>query len=116
MKILVRKAKMQRRVATTPNDSGSEIEKEPSPTYEEAAKSFERNATRIQNEESQTTIKQKEDQKKEANKRPLSDSSITRPLIQPQKKTNFVTDKELSENYLNPTQKLTAVAARKIKT
>ena len=42
---------MQRRVATTPNDSGSEIEKEPSPTYEEAAKSFERSAARTQNEE-----------------------------------------------------------------
>ena len=51
MKILVRKAKTQRRVATTPNDSESEIEKEPSPTYEEAAKSFERNTTRTQNEE-----------------------------------------------------------------
>ena len=71
MKTLVRKAKMQRRVATTPNDSGSEIEKEPSPTYEEAANSFERNATRTQNKESQTIIRQKDDQKKEAYKRPF---------------------------------------------
>ena len=71
MKILVRKAKMQIRVATAPNDSESEIEKEPSPTYEEAAMSFERNATRTQNEESQTTIRQKDDLNEEAYKRPF---------------------------------------------
>ena len=29
--------------------------------------------------------------------RPLSDSSNIQPLIQPQKKTNYVTDKELSK-------------------
>ena len=92
MKILVKKAKMQRRVATIPNDSESEIEKESSPTHEEAAKSFERNPTRTQ----------KEEQKKEASKRPLSDSSNTPPLIQPQKKTNFVTDKELCELLFEP--------------
>ena len=51
MKILVKKAKMQRRVATIPNDSESEIEKESPPTYEEAAKSFERNDSRIEKEE-----------------------------------------------------------------
>ena len=87
MKILVKKAKMQRRVATIPNDSESEIEKELSPTHEEAAKSFERNDSRIE----------KEEQKKEASKRPLSDSSNTPPSIQPQKKTNFATEKDLSE-------------------
>ena len=87
MKILVKKAKMQRRVATIPNDSKSEIEKESSPTHEEAAKSFERNDSRIE----------KEEQKKEANKRPLSDSGNTPPSIQPQKKTNFATEKDLSE-------------------
>ena len=37
MKILVKKAKMQRRVATIPNNSESKIEKESSPTHEEAA-------------------------------------------------------------------------------
>ena len=87
MKILIKKSKMQRRVATIPNDSGSEIEKKSPRTHQEAAKSFERNSTRTQ----------KEEQKKEANKRLLSDSSNTPPLIQPQKETNFVTKKELSE-------------------
>ena len=47
MKILVKKVKMQRRTATTSNESGSEIEGEPSLTYEEEAKSFERKDTRI---------------------------------------------------------------------
>ena len=42
---------MQRRVAKIPNDSESEIEKESSPTHEEAAKSFERNDSRTQEEE-----------------------------------------------------------------
>ena len=87
MKILVKKSKMQRRVAAIPNDSESEIEKEISPTHEEAAKSFERN---------DSTTK-KENQKKEASKRPLSDSSNTPPSIQPQKKTNFANEKELSQ-------------------
>ena len=87
MKILVKKAKMQKRVAAIPNDSENEIEKESPPTPEEAAKSFERNDSRIE----------KEEQKKEANKRPLSDSSNTPPSIQPQKKTNFATEKDLSE-------------------
>ena len=88
MKILVKKSKMQRRVAAIPNDSESEMEKEISPTHEEASKSFERNDS--------TT--QKEEQKKEASKRPLSDSNNTPPSIQPQKKkTNFVTEKDLSE-------------------
>ena len=87
MKILVKKAKMQKRVATIPNDSENEIEKESSPTHEEAAKSFERNDSKTQ----------KEEQKKETSKRPLSDSSNTPPSIQPQKKTNFATEKDLSE-------------------
>ena len=87
---------MQRRVATTSNESKSEIEGEPSPTYEEAAKSFERKKTGNQKEQSQPTGP-KEDQKKETSKRPLSDSSNTPPLTQPQKKTNSVIDKELSE-------------------
>ena len=89
---------MQRRVATTPNESDSEIEGEPSPTYEEAAKSFERKDTRNPKEQSQATARPKEDQrKKETSKCPLSDSSNTPPLTQPQKKTNSVIDKELSE-------------------
>ena len=87
MKILVEKAKMQRRVAAIPNDSENEIEKKTSPTHEEEAKSFERNESRTQ----------KENQKKEASKRPLSDFSNTPPSIQPQKKTNFAIKKELSE-------------------
>ena len=87
MKILVKKSKMQRRVGAIPNDSKNEKEKEISPTHEEAAKSFERN---------DSTTK-KEEQKKEASKRPLSDSSNTPPSIQPQKKTNFATEKDLSE-------------------
>ena len=97
MKILVQKVKMQRRVATTSNESKSEIEGEPSPTYEEAAKSFERDDTGNKIEQSQLTARPKEDQKKETSKRPLSDSSNTPPLTQPQKKTNSVIDKELSE-------------------
>ena len=95
MKILVKKVKMQRRVATTSNESESEIEREPSLTYEEAAKSFEGKDTRNQKEQSQATAK--EDQKKKPSKRPLSESSNTPPLTQPQKKTNSVIDKELSE-------------------
>ena len=71
MKILVKKAKMQRRAAAIPNDSESEIEKETSPTHEEAAKSFERNGSRPP----------KEDQKKEVSKRPLSNFSNTPPSI-----------------------------------
>ena len=79
---------MQRRVAAIPNNSESEMEKEIQPTTpEEAAKSFERD---------DSTTK-KEEQKKEASKRPLSDSSNTPPSIQPQKKTNFATQKDLSE-------------------
>ena len=90
MKILVKKIKMQRRVATTPNESDSEIEGEPSPTYEEAAKSFERKDTRNPKEQSQATARPKEDQqKKETSKRPLSDSSNTPPLTQPQKKNKL---------------------------
>ena len=96
MKTLVKKVKMQRRLATTPNESGSEIEGEPSLAYEEAAKSFERKDTRNQKEQSQTTARQKE-QKKEDSKRPLFDSSNTPPSTQPQKKTDIVIDKELSE-------------------
>ena len=96
---------MQRRVAANPNDSESEMEKEISPTHEEAAKSFERN---------DSTTK-KEEQKKEASKRPLSDSSNTPPSIQPQKKKQTLQLKKTSVNCLNPTQKLTAVAAQKIK-
>ena len=46
MKILVKKFKIQRRVAAIPNDSESEIEKEISPTHEKAAKSFEKNDSR----------------------------------------------------------------------
>ena len=80
---------MQRRTATISNESGCEIEGEPSLTYEEAAKSFERNDPRIQKEESQTTTKPKEDQKKEASKRLLSDSSNTPPSTQPQKKNKL---------------------------
>ena len=79
MKILVKKCKMQRRVGAIPNDPESEMEKEISPTHEEAAKSFERN---------DSTTK-KEEQKKEASKRPLSDSSNTPPLIQPQEKNKL---------------------------
>ena len=87
MKILVKKSKMQRRVAAIPNDSESEMEKEIQPTHKEAAKSFERD---------DSTTK-KEEQKKEASKRSLSDSSYIPPSIQPQKKTNFATEKDLSE-------------------
>ena len=90
MKILVKKVKLQRRVATTPNESGSEIEGEPSLTYEEAAKPFERKDTRNQKEQSQATSRQKEEQKKETSKRPLSDSSNTPSLTQPQKKNKYV--------------------------
>ena len=97
MKILVKKVKMQKRVATTFNESKSKIVGEPSPTYEEAAKSFERKDIGNQKEQSQPTARPKEDQKKETSKRPLSDSSNTPPLTQPQKKTNSVIDKELSE-------------------
>ena len=43
MKILVKKVKMQQRIATTPREFNSEIEREPSPTYEEVFKSFENN-------------------------------------------------------------------------
>ena len=98
MKILVKKVKMQRRVATTPNESDSEIEGEPSLTYDEAAESFERKDARNPKQQSQTIATPKEDQqKKETSKRPLSDSSNTPPLTQPQKKTNSAIDKELSE-------------------
>ena len=96
-KILVKKVKLQRRVATTSNESKNEIEGEPSPTYDEVAKSFERKDTGNQKEQTQPTARPKEDQKKETSKRPLSDSSNTPPLTQPQKKTNSVIDKELSE-------------------
>ena len=96
-KILVKKGKMQRKLATTSSESGSEIEGEPSLTYEEAAKSFERKDTRNQKEQSQATARQKEEQKKKASIRPFSDFSNTPPLTQPQKKTNSVIHKELSE-------------------
>ena len=42
MKILVKKVKMQRRLATTSIESGSEIAGEPSLTYDKAVMSFER--------------------------------------------------------------------------
>ena len=51
MKILVKKVEMQRRLATKSIESGSEIEGEPSLTYEEAAMSFERKDTRNQKEQ-----------------------------------------------------------------
>ena len=87
MKILIKKTKMQKRMAAIPNNSESDMEKEIQPTPEEAAKSFERDVS--------TT--KKEEQKKEASKRPLSESSNTPPSIQPQKKTNFAAEKDLSE-------------------
>ena len=74
-------------MATILSDSESELEKESSPTHEEAAKSFERNDSRIE----------KEEQKKEASKRTLSDSNNTPPSIQLQKKTNFAAKKDLSK-------------------
>ena len=43
MKILVKKVKILRRIATTPREFNSEIEREPSPTYEEVLKFFENN-------------------------------------------------------------------------
>ena len=89
MKILVKKAKMQRRIATTPNEFNSEIEREPSPTYEEVVQSFENNAE-------ETKESDKSTQKKEASKRPLSDSSNTSPAIQPQRKKNSIPETELS--------------------
>ena len=97
MKILVKKVKTQRQVATTSNESKSEIEGEPLPTYDEVAKSFERKDTGNQKEQTQPTARSKEDQMKETSKRPLSDSSNTPPLTQSQKKKNSVIDKELSK-------------------
>ena len=68
MKILVQKVKMQRRVATTSNESKSEIEGEPSLTYEEAAKSFERKDTGNQ----KNNHNQQQDQKKTRRKKPAN--------------------------------------------
>ena len=84
MKILVKKAKMQRRIATTPSEFNSEIEREPSPTYEEVVQSFENNVEETKESDKLT-------QKKEASKRPLSDSTNKSPAIQPQRKKKFNT-------------------------
>ena len=89
MKILVKKVKMLRRIATTPRKFNSEIEREPSPTYEEVAQSFENNVEETKGSDKST-------QRKEASKRPLSDSSNTSPTIQPQRKRNSITETELS--------------------
>ena len=106
MKILVKKSKMQRRVAAIPNDSESEMEKEIQPTHEEAAKSFERG---------DSTIK-KEEQKKEAT---VANAPFQILVIHhhqsSRRKKQILQLKKTSVNCLNPTQKLTAVAARKIK-
>ena len=89
MKILVKKVKMQQRIATTPREFNSEIEREPSPTYEEAFKSFENNVEETKGSDKST-------QKKEASKRLLSDSSNISPAILPQRKRNSITETELS--------------------
>ena len=68
---------MQRRMATTPNESDCKMER----NFRRSSKAFERNDTRIQKKvESQATTRQ------EASKRPLPDSSNTPPSIQPQRK------------------------------
>ena len=85
MKILVKKVKMQRRIATTPREFNSKIEREPSPTYEEVLKSFENNVEETKGSDKST-------QKKEASKRPLSDSSNASPAVQPQRKRNSITE------------------------
>ena len=90
MKILVKKVKMQRRIASTPREFNSEIERESSTTYEEVLKSFENNIE-------ETKVSDKPTQKKEPYKRPLSDSSNTSPAIQPQRKRNSITKTELSD-------------------
>ena len=79
MKILVKKVKMQRRIATTPREFNSEIE---------VLKSFENNVEETKGSDKST-------QKKEASKRPISDSSNTSPAIQPQLKRNSITETEL---------------------
>ena len=80
---------MQRRIATTPREFNSEIEREPSPIYKEVLKSFENNVEETKGNDKST-------QKKEASMRPLSDSSNTSPAIQPQRKRNSITETELS--------------------
>ena len=88
MKILVKKVKMQRRIATTSREFNSEIKRESSPTYKEVLKSFENNVE-------ETKGSAKSTQKKETSQRPLSDSSNTSPAIQPQRKRNSITETEL---------------------
>ena len=89
MKILVKKVKMLRRIATTPKEFNIEIERESSPTYKEVVKSFENNVE-------ETKENKMSAQKKDASKRPLSDSSNTSPAIQPERKINSMTETELS--------------------
>ena len=95
---------MQRRVAAIPNNSESEMEKEIQPTTEEAAK-FSRETTQ--------QLKKKNREKKLANA-PFQIPVIHRHQSSRRKKETLQL-KKISANCLNLTQKLTAVAARKIK-
>ena len=62
---------------------------EPLPTTEEAAKSFERDQPHEKKK------RENEDEKTEANKRPLSDCSSS-PLNQPQRRKNLATEKDIA--------------------
>ena len=70
-------------MATNPNESDCKMKREPSPTFEEAANSFERNDTRIQKEvESQATTRQEDDLKQKSQQAPsFSELVIARLLV-----------------------------------
>ena len=55
MKTLVKKVELQRRIATAPRKLNSEMEKEPSPTYEKVVKSFENSVEETKGNEKNNT-------------------------------------------------------------
>ena len=93
MRVLAKNSKLQRRMTKPPTEADSP--REPVPTQDEAARSFERQTTI---DENINNNKKKENQpkkkEKETSKRPFSESSSS-PLNQPQKRKNTITEDEI---------------------
>ena len=89
MKVLAKTTRLQKRMPKSPTENENSLTlPEPLPTTEEAAKSFERDQPQEKKK------RENQDEKTEANKRPLSDSSSS-PPNQPQRRKNLATDKEI---------------------
>ena len=88
MRVLAKTTRLQKKMPKSPTENENSLTlPEPLPTTEEAAKSFER-------DQPQKKKRENDDEKTEANKRPLSDSSSS-PPNQPQRHKNSVAEKEL---------------------